>query len=114
LIAPPDTEITSPVSGRVVIFDPYSRDEDKQGNFSAVQITTDDGYVIRLMYVKPSELEDGDYVEAGDSLGTVQDLSKVYPPKGRKRMTNHVHLDIRYGDSYLNPTPLVDAWQNVP
>ena len=111
LVAPPGTLVTSPVSGRIAIFDPYGRDEDKRGKLSAVQITTDDGYVIRLMYVEPGELENGDYVGAGDSLGTVQDLSDVYPPKDDgSAMTNHVHLDIRRGRTYLDPTPLVNAW----
>jgi len=53
-------------------------------------------------------------VEAGDSLGTVQDLSDVYPPTGERGMTNHVHFDIRRGRTYLDPTPMVEAWQRVP
>jgi len=49
-------------------------------------------------------------VEAGYTLGTVQDLSEVYPPKADgKGMTNHVHLDIRRGRTYLDPTPMVRA-----
>jgi len=113
LIAPPGTPVTSPVSGRIAIFDPYGRDATKRGNFSAVQITTDDGYVVRLMYVKPGELENGQDVEAGDALGTVQPLSKVYPPTEDGPMTNHVHFDIERGGTYLDPTPMVKAWNDM-
>ncbi len=114
LVAPPGTPVTSPVSGRIAIFDPYGRDATKRGNFSAVQITTDDGYVVRLMYINTDDLENGQDVEAGDTLGAVEDLSEVYPPKKEGAMTNHVHFDIRRGETYLDPTPLVDAWQNEP
>jgi len=104
--------VTSPVSGRVTgIFDPYGRDATKRGKFSAVQITTDDGYVVRLMYIITDELEEGQEVQAGDTLGIVDNLSKVYPPKSdNRRMTNHVHFDIRREGTYLDPTPLVNAW----
>jgi murein DD-endopeptidase MepM/ murein hydrolase activator NlpD len=113
LVASPGTVVTSPVSGRIAIFDPYGRDETKWGHFSAVQITTDDGYVVRVMYVDRDDLENGQRVEAGYTLGTAEDLSDVYPPKANgKGMTNHVHFDIRLGRTYLDPTPMVDAWQN--
>jgi murein DD-endopeptidase MepM/ murein hydrolase activator NlpD len=114
LIAPPETPVTSPVSGRIAIFDPYGRDAAKRGKFSAVQITTDDDYVVRVMYVDTEDLEDGQRVEAGYTLGTVEDLSDVYPPTEDGPMTNHVHFDIRFGRTYLDPTPMVDAWQNEP
>ena len=118
LIAAPGTVVTSPVSGDVARFDPYRAGDWRHGKFSAVQITTDDGYTVRLMYIHTSGLEDGQRVEAGDSLGTVQNLSDVYPLKDpnddRSGMTNHVHFDIKRGGTYLDPTPLVTAWQQLP
>ncbi len=62
------------------------------------------------MYINTDDLEDGQWVEAGDPLGAVEDLSRVYPSKGYRRMTNHVHFDIRRGRTYLDPTPLIEAW----
>ena len=85
LVAPLGALVTSPVSGRIIgIFDPYRRDAKKRGHFSAVQIATDDGYVVRLMYINTGELEDGEDVEAGDALGTVQDLIGRISPDGAR------------------------------
>ena len=66
------------------------------------------------MYVDTDNLEDGQRVEAGYTLGTVEDLSEVYPPKKEGAMINHVHFDIRLGRTYLDPTPLIEAWQSEP
>ncbi len=108
LVAPPGTPVHSPVSGTVRNFDPYRADADKRGHFHGVEITTKDGYRVRVMYVDGGGLRGGQYIKAGDPLGSAEDLSSVYPPKRGGRMTNHVHLDIKDPSGrFIDPTPLM-------
>lgn len=80
----------------------------KRDKLSTVRIKTDDGHLVEVLYVdsRSADLKKGDKVEIGTPIGTAQDLSKVYPPVGKTRMTNHV--DIRIKDTngaYKDPTP---------
>ncbi len=60
------------------------------------------------MDTEPAGLEKGDRIEARQPIGTAQDLSKVYPPAGKTRMTNRVDIRIKDGNGvYKDPTPLV-------
>ena len=93
-------------------FDPYRTNPDvnTRGKLSAVQIKTDDGHVVEVLYVdaKSAGLKKGDKIEIGMPIGKAQDLSTVYPPTSKGRMTNHV--DIRIKDKngvYKDPTPLI-------
>jgi murein DD-endopeptidase MepM/ murein hydrolase activator NlpD len=109
VVTTPGEPVNSPVAGTVVTpFDPYDSDTTKRGKLSAIQIKTDDGHIVEVLYVdsKSAGLKKGDNVEIGTPIGTAQDLSTVYPPKGKDRMTNHV--DIRIKDKngvYHDPTP---------
>jgi murein DD-endopeptidase MepM/ murein hydrolase activator NlpD len=116
LLADPGDTVTSPVTGTVVAtFDPYGKIPAKRGNYRSVSILTDDGYVVRVMYVKTT-LEHDDRVIAGQTkIGTVQNLGTTY-----KGIQNHIHLDIKKANSngkgsavgeHLDPTPLVRRWQ---
>ena len=109
VVTTPGETVKSPVAGTVVTpFDPYESILEKRGKLSAIRIETDDGHVVEVLYVdsKSTNLKKGDKVEIGTPIGTAQDLSKVYPPIGETRITNHV--DIRIKDKsgvYKDPTP---------
>lgn len=116
LLADPGGTVTSPVTGTVVAtFDPYRRDPRKKNNYWAVSILTDDGHIVRVLYIN-SPLEVGNHVIAGQTkIGTAQNLGTLY-----KGIQNHIHLDIKKANpkikggtvgDYLDPTPLVRKWQ---
>ncbi|MEK7245096.1 MAG: peptidoglycan DD-metalloendopeptidase family protein, partial [Pseudomonadota bacterium] len=111
VVAEPGETVQSPVAGTVLEpFDPYRSDPEKQDKLSAVRIKIDGGHVVEILYVdsKSAGLKEGDKVEIGIPIGRAQDLSTVYPPVGKTRMTNHV--DIRIKDKngvYKDPTPLI-------
>ncbi|HJS32085.1 MAG TPA: M23 family peptidase [Alphaproteobacteria bacterium] len=123
LVANPGEPIVSPASGALVVFDPYRSLAAKRGRLSAIQLVTDDGFVVRLLYVEAVAplRASGARVAVGQAIGVADNLSKIYPPTAAGPMTNHVHLDIqrgrvwRRGDAaaYLDPTPLVAAWALV-
>lgn len=120
LVARPGDHIVSPASGALVVFDPYRSLAAKRGRLSAIQLVTDDGFVVRLLYVEAAAplRRPGARVAMGQAIGVADDLSKIYPPIAAGPMTNHVHLDIQRGrvwrrgdvDACLDPTPLVAAW----
>lgn len=56
-------------------------------------MTTNDGYVIRHHYLKPS-VKVGDRVKAGETnIGTVQSLKKAYEKATAGGMPNHMHFE---------------------
>ena len=62
----------------------------KKGNLKIVDVKTPDGYFVRHFYVSPN-VKIGDKVTAGRTmLGQAQHVAK-----GKKGMTNHVHVEIR-------------------
>ena len=86
-VAKPGEDIKSSVTGTVVNVkaSPYT-----DGKFTIVDIETPDGYTVRHFYVSPS-LEKGARVKAGKTIiGQAQHIAK-----GKKGMTNHVHVEIR-------------------
>ena len=112
VVTTPGETIKSPVAGTVKesSFDPYrsSSDVNKRDKLSAVRIETDDGHVVEVLYVdsEPAGLKEGDRVEIGTPIGTAQDITKVYPPTNKGRMTNHVDIRIRDKNGvYKDPTP---------
>jgi murein DD-endopeptidase MepM/ murein hydrolase activator NlpD len=109
VVTTPGETIKSPVAGTVLEpFDPYRIDSEKQGKLSAVRIKTDDGHIVEVLYVdsNSANLKRGDKVEIGTPIGTAQDLSTVYPPTDKGRMTNHVDIRIKDRNGiYRDPTP---------
>jgi len=83
----PGQDIEAPIGGVVTGVNPYRGDPRLMG----VQITNEAGQVARVFYVKPFDVVVGMRVEAGDVIGTAQDLHVKY----NSNMTNHVHVEIR-------------------
>ncbi len=78
---------------------PYRNDT----NLRLIRITSTDGYIIRQMYVSPAEgLAPGDRVTAGQVIGQAPSLQGRYPG-----ITDHAHVNIRYGNIWLNPQRLI-------
>jgi murein DD-endopeptidase MepM/ murein hydrolase activator NlpD len=108
VVAKPGQPVYSPVGGTIEgpPFDPYRSRKASRGIYEGVTIRTDDGHRVRIMYVN-SHVRSGTRVESGTPIGTAQDLSKVYPPRKGGTMTNHVHIDIKKGDTFKDPTGMV-------
>lgn len=103
--------VVSPISGVVEhVGDPYDakKHPNKANIYQSVTILTEDGHRIKIFYVEldPSIGKDTP-VSAGQRIGAVQDLSKIYPPKGGGRMTNHIHVEIWKNGRPKNPTGAV-------
>jgi murein DD-endopeptidase MepM/ murein hydrolase activator NlpD len=95
ILAEPGQEVTAPVTGRVTNadLDPYPRDPARRGRFSGVEITTNDGYRVRMLYIGQGQapLQYGQHVTVGETqVGTVQDISGFYGLRngGRMRTTS--------------------------
>ncbi|MBI5120991.1 MAG: M23 family metallopeptidase [Rhodospirillales bacterium] len=99
----PGGAVSSPAEGTVERnnIDPYG-----DRTFKGVLIRTDDGHEVRVLYVDPS-VKAGDRVKAGSPIGTAQDLSKKHKPRGRDKMTNHVHVDVKKGKDFKDPTKIL-------
>jgi murein DD-endopeptidase MepM/ murein hydrolase activator NlpD len=103
IVVEPGGDVSSPVEGTVErnSIDPYG-----DGKFKGVLIRTDDGHEVRVLYVDPSVMK-GDRVKAGSPIGKAQDLSKKHKPKGKDKMTNHVHVDVKKGNKFKDPTNIL-------
>jgi murein DD-endopeptidase MepM/ murein hydrolase activator NlpD len=78
---------------------PYKDNSD----YRYVEITTDDGYKVRQMYVSPrADLKIHSAVSAGEPIGTSQTLQPLYPG-----ITDHVHVEIRKNDILVDPRSLI-------
>lgn len=99
----PGRPVSSPVEGIV-----ERNDIDPYGDriFKGVSIRTDDGYLVRVLYVDPS-VKMGERVQAGMPIGVAQDLSQKHKPKGKDKMTNHVHVEIKKGNDFKDPTKIL-------
>ena len=89
----PGSQIFSPVEGEVTKLG-YTYTNDL--SFRYVQITTKEGYNVRVFYVKPF-VSLGDYVTDNDIIGSSQKLGDRYPvdkdhPLG---ISEHVHLEVK-------------------
>lgn len=90
----PETEIFPVVRGIVTKLGyPYADDL----SFRYIQVTDEEERDWRYFYVEP-DVEVGDFVSPSNTIGTVQDLTSRYPD-----ITNHVHLEVRSGNEFLNP-----------
>ncbi len=91
---PPGSQICSLTSGIVTKLGyPYGDDL----SFRYVEITGALGLRWRYFYVQPG-VSMNDIVERGQVIGTSQSLDKRY-----RGITEHIHLEVKDGDNYLNP-----------
>ena len=100
--------IYSPVSGVLhhVVTSVYKANN---MNLTGLAIRSDDGHMVKLFYVAPSEkyfdgFRSGVRVEAGEKIGTAQSLKYRFG----QDMTNHVHMQIEDENGRrVNPTGTV-------
>ena len=76
---------------------PYNPNDKKRGHLRYVQVTNPYGYDVRYFYIKP-KVQLGQIIEAGDSLGTSQDLQIAYPS-----ITPHMHFEVKKDGEYIDP-----------
>jgi murein DD-endopeptidase MepM/ murein hydrolase activator NlpD len=91
-IAGPNQNVIAVTDGRITKLGyPYP----DNSSYRYVEITTDDGHVVREMYVLPrANMTLNSPVKAGDMIGTSQSLQPLYPG-----ITDHVHLEVRKGEA---------------
>lgn len=122
IVTKPGETVFSPVDGKVEVrksdptgrvnngqwIEPYPDDPEKRGKLKGVGIITEEGHRVRVLYVDPDavDLKPGQKVRAGQAIGEAQDLSKAYP----KKMTNHVHIDVKRDGEFIDPTEKISKW----
>jgi hypothetical protein len=86
-------------------FDPYGSGSRHHGNDKAVQIRTNDGHLVDVLYIAPdAKIGRDTVVVAGETvLGTSADLSKTYG----NSVPNHIHLQTQKGGRFRDPTPYI-------
>lgn len=94
----PESKVFSPVVGQVTRLGyPYSDDT----SFRYVQITTREGYDVRVFYVDPLVVLN-EQVNESSIIGSSQELGKRYP-----EITEHVHLEVKgKNGQFINPGDL--------
>ena len=105
--AAPGDSVRAPISGEVRnVTAIYKNDKP---DFDGVEITdTKSNESVKIFYVD-SAVANGDTVSQGDTIGTTQDLTKVYPG-----ITNHVHVEHKVGGVKVDPTPFKPDTIPVP
>lgn len=93
-IARPEQPVKAITSGTVSYIG-YTYSDDL--SFRYVTIETDNGLVVRQLYVQP-QVTVGMRVEAGDVIGTYQRLGIRYPG-----ITEHVHIDVWIDNGTARP-----------
>ena len=100
-----DSRVFSPVVGLVSKLG-YAYEDDLA--FRYVQVTTEDGYNVRVFYIDPT-IPIGHRVNKNSLIGTSQDLQVRYPKDQdhKTAITNHVHVEVfklKEGRKrYINP-----------
>lgn len=108
------TQVTSPIKGKVERIGPAYKDPNAYGGeYQAIHIRGEDGRLYTMRYVTPNGedgtpiVQKGQSVEAGQSIGRVQD--RASKDKSGK-MKNHVHLEIKGSDGkHVDPEKEVGA-----
>ena len=96
IVARPKQVVYSPIDGVITREARYS---DKRYRGIDIQGSGDwEGYLVRLLYVRA--LLSGP-VYAGQEVGFAQNIAAKY-----KKMTNHVHLQVKYKRRWINPVEL--------
>lgn len=97
-LAEPGAPVRSPIDGTIERFGfPYFDDL----RYELVAIRHQNGCLAKLMYVSP-RVEKGAAVQAGDIIGTAQDIRLRYP--GHPQMSQHIHLQMSCDGKRVNPT----------
>lgn len=92
------SKVIAPAHGTVTkIGYPYNPDDPKKGHLRYVQITEKEHFHCRYFYVLPM-VRVGDNVRAGDIIGIVQGLTKIYPG-----ITDHFHYEVKSRGAFINP-----------
>jgi murein DD-endopeptidase MepM/ murein hydrolase activator NlpD len=83
---------------------PYSPNDPKKNHFRYVEICTADGSRHRYFYC--ADLVDvGDVVERGQTIGSSQTLTLVYPG-----ITQHIHYEVKdKQNKYIDPVPVLEG-----
>lgn len=90
-------------SGKVTkIGFPYRQDDPKRKHFRYVQVTNSEGHDFRYFYISPV-VELHEFVEKGEPLGMLQDLTRVYPD-----ITPHFHFEVKVNNYLVDPHPYFD------
>lgn len=97
LIVIPGENVYAPISGKVTKIG-YAYADDL--SYRYVQIANSK-YRVRLFYVDACT-EVGDFVTAGDNVGTAQDIAKRYTT-AKKTMKNHVHIEVYINGQLTDP-----------
>lgn len=98
-LATPGQDVRAPVSAALVREAAPGRP-----GLRGVVLRTDDGYEVKVFYINPNRALIGRRVDAGDVIGTAQDIQPSY---GRN-VPNHVHVEVRLnGGPPINPATLI-------
>jgi murein DD-endopeptidase MepM/ murein hydrolase activator NlpD len=88
--------VKSPVTGKVLrISFPYANDL----RYSGLLIQADTGEQVKIFYIQPGANIVKKRVQAGDEIGTAQDITLKYG----QGMTNHIHVEITKNSVHMNP-----------
>lgn len=104
--APVGTQALSPFSGTVT----HASDDDPGGYGSWVEITGDDGTVIRYGHLSGMNVQVGEQVGAGTMIG--QTGGAAGAPGAGNSEGPHLHFEVRQGGHTVDPTGfLAGGWQ---
>lgn len=93
----PGDPVRAPISGRIKRFGrPYFDDT----RYTLVVIEGEDALLLKVFYITPS-VQVGDFVRAGEIVGTAQDISLRYPG-----ITPHLHCEAYVNGRRTNPEEL--------
>jgi len=86
-------------------YEDNQRTEYNETLYKYVQVTTPSNINVRLFYITP-QVEVGQFINADDVLGVVQNLQPIYPG-----ITNHIHVEVKSGNgNYLDPKHYINSW----
>jgi murein DD-endopeptidase MepM/ murein hydrolase activator NlpD len=96
----PGDEVFSMISGKITKIGYCYKDALE---FRYVEVTNLT-YRVRLMYVAPSELKEGDVISEGQLVGHSQDIAGHWG----NGMMNHLHVEVYKHELLTDPEPLID------
>lgn len=122
IAVPPGTIVRAPAEGFVSRFDPYNGDPAREGKVDGLQITTEDGRILKVIYVEPDDdIIRAGFVRAGQRMGRSQTLQQVHPPTDAGPITEHIHFQVerrarvnRDSPFLVDPTEIVRYWLHPP